>query len=332
MLVETQYLNHTAPTIAYRMSNGGATVAYVTDHEPFWKADDGILHHPGDQRHIAFLRGADLVIHDAQYTDEQYTNRVGWGHSTIEYATDVAQAAGVKRLALFHHDPTHDDDMMDRMEAIAKARAAESGSGLDVFAAREGLEVHITGGTRSAPVSEISALRRRLIAGARVLVVTPDEAQVATIEEVLAEDGMVALPVPDMHAALTRGTEHLPDVAIVDTGLPPGDGADLIPAFRSRMGRANFPVILLADRPEATALQRGEAHRLSGQALQPAHAARAGARLAGPHARGVRGHSDRPTSRWSPWRTRARTAAPARRCWPACWPPSRSSGISTPRS
>ena len=79
VLVETQYLNHTAPTIAYRMSNGGATVAYVTDHEPFWKADDGILHHPGDQRHIAFLRGADLVIHDAQYTDEQYTNRRGLG-------------------------------------------------------------------------------------------------------------------------------------------------------------------------------------------------------------------------------------------------------------
>jgi diguanylate cyclase (GGDEF)-like protein len=259
VLVETQYLNHTAPTIAYRMTNGGATVAYVTDHEPFWKSEDGILHHPGDQRHIAFLRGADFVIHDAQYTDEQYTNRVGWGHSTIEYATDVAQAAGVKRLALFHHDPLHDDDMMDRMEAVARARAAESGSGLDVFAAREGLEVHITGSARTAPVAEISALRRRLIAGARVLVVTPDEAQVATIEEVLAEDGMVALPVPDMHAALTRGTEHLPDLAIVDTGLSPGDGADLIPAFRSRMGRANFPVILLADRPEETTLQRGEA-------------------------------------------------------------------------
>jgi diguanylate cyclase (GGDEF)-like protein len=67
---------------------------------------------------------------------------------------------------------------------------------------------------------------------------------------------MVALPVPDMHAALTRGAEHLPDLAIVDTGLPAGDGADLVPAFRSRLGRANFPVILLADRPQANALHR----------------------------------------------------------------------------
>ena len=258
VLVETQYLNHTAPTIAYRMTNGGASIAYVTDHEPFWRAEDGTMNHPGDQRHIAFIKGADLVIHDAQYTEQEYGQRVGWGHSTLEYATDVAVAAGAKRLALFHHDPTHDDAFMERFEATARARAAAGGGGTEVFAAREGMELELSGIARPAPVAEISALRRRLIAGARVLVVTPDETQVASIEEALAEDGMVALPVPDMHAALTRGTEHLPDLAIVDSGLPPGDGADLVPAFRSRMGRSNFPVILLADHPQATALHRPE--------------------------------------------------------------------------
>jgi diguanylate cyclase (GGDEF)-like protein len=258
VLVETQYLNHTAPTIAYRMSNGGASIAYVTDHEPFWGAENGQLNHPGDQRHIAFMRGADLVIHDAQYTEEEYTNRVGWGHSTVEYAIQVARAAEVKRLALFHHDPTHDDAFMDRFEASARARMAALGGSVDVFAAREGTEFEIEGTGRPEPVAEISALRRRLIAGARVLVVTPDDSEAAAIEEALAEDGMVALPVPDMHAALTRGTEHMPDLAIVDTGLPPGDGADLVPAFRSRMGRTNFPIILLADHPQATALHRPE--------------------------------------------------------------------------
>jgi diguanylate cyclase (GGDEF)-like protein len=250
VLVETQYLNHTAPTIAYRMSSAGATVAYVTDHEPFWKSDDGILRHPGDQRHVAFMRGADLVIHDAQYTREEYVNRLGWGHSTVEYATDVALAAGVKRLALFHHDPGHDDLAMDRLEADALRRVKACGGALEVFAAREGLELRVTGSHRATRVAEISALRRRLIAGARVLVVTPDERQVAMIEEVLAEDGMLALPVPDMHAALTRGTEHLPDLAIVDTDLPPGDGADLIATFRRRIGRGTLPVILLAQRPD----------------------------------------------------------------------------------
>jgi diguanylate cyclase (GGDEF)-like protein len=258
VLVETQYLNHTAPTIAYRMTNGGASIAYVTDHEPFWRAEDGTMHHPGDQRHIAFIKGADLIIHDAQYTEEEYSQRVGWGHSTVEYATDVALAADVKRLALFHHDPDHDDEFMERFEAAARARVAAVGGRLDVFAAREGMELQVSGATRPEPVAEISALRRRLIAGARVLVVTPDDTQVASIEEALAEDGMVALPVPDMHAALTRGTEHVPDLAIVDAGLPAGDGADLVPAFRSRMGRANFPVILLADHPEVPALRRPE--------------------------------------------------------------------------
>jgi len=250
VLVETQYLNHTAPTIAYRITGGGTTIAYVTDHEPFWKLEDGTLHHPGDQRHVAFMRGADLVIHDAQYTEEEYRQRVGWGHSTIEYAVDVAMEAGARRVALFHHDPTHDDATMARLEAAAKTRAREAGSPIDVFAAREGMELTVVGDGGAAPVSDVSALRRRVIAGARVLVVTSDDTQVMAIEDVLAEDGMVALPVPDMHAALTRGTEHLPDLAIVDADLPAADGADLIPAFRRRMGRPNFPILLLADRPD----------------------------------------------------------------------------------
>jgi diguanylate cyclase (GGDEF)-like protein len=256
VLVETQYLNHTAPTIAYRMTCGGATIAYVTDHEPFWKPDDGILHHPGDQRHVAFMKGADLVIHDAQYTEDEYRQRVGWGHATMEYAVDVAMAAGARRVALFHHDPTHDDVVMDRIEEAARARVSAAGSRMEVFAAREGQELTIAGAGAAERVADVSALRRRLIAGARVLVVTRDDTQVTTIEEVLAEDGMVALPVPDMHAALTRGSEHLPDLAIVDADLPRPDGVDLIPAFRERMNRTNFPILLLADRPDAAQQDR----------------------------------------------------------------------------
>src|SRR5207302_10194357 len=87
-------------------------------------------------------------------------------------------------------------------------------------------ELTLGGDARAAPLSDISALRRRLVAGARVLVVTSDDTQAMTIEDVLAEDGMVALPVPDMHAALTRGTEHLPDLAIIDADLPHADGID----------------------------------------------------------------------------------------------------------
>jgi len=94
VLVQTQHLNHTAPTLAYRISSHETTLAYVTDHEPYWKPTARGFHHPGDQRHVAFLEGADLIIHDAQYSDEEYAGKIGWGHSTVEYATDVALAAG----------------------------------------------------------------------------------------------------------------------------------------------------------------------------------------------------------------------------------------------
>src|SRR5437763_13556843 len=220
VLVETQYLNHTAPTIAYRITSGRATIAYVTDHEPFWKPEDGVLHHRGDQRHVAFMKDADLVIHDAQYSEEEYLQRVGWGHSTVEYAVDVAMEAGARRVALFHHDPTHAHAAMEALEARAKARAQAAGSRMEVFAAREGLELTLAGDGRAAPVSDISALRRRLVAGARVLVVTSDDTQAMTIEDVLAEDGMVALPGPDMHAPPTRATRHPPALPNPQRNLP----------------------------------------------------------------------------------------------------------------
>ena len=255
VLVETQYLNHTAPTIGYRLASDGATVAYITDHEPFWASSEGVFHHPGDERHIEFMRGADLVIHDAQYSHEEYGNRVGWGHSTVEYAVDAARVAGARRLALFHHDPSHDDAAMDRLVAMAKARA---GGDVEVFAAQEGLGLTVEGGGAEPRSSDISALRRRMVAGARVLVVSPDEQQATLIDETLAEDGMVSLGVPDMRAALTRGSEHMPDLLIIDAHAPPSQAMDQVKAFRSRMGRPNFPVILLADKPDAAALRSSE--------------------------------------------------------------------------
>jgi diguanylate cyclase (GGDEF)-like protein len=176
---------------------------------------------------------------------------VGWGHATPEYAVDVCLAAGVKRLALFHHDPTHDDTQMVAIEAAARTRVADAGGAMEVFAAREGMTLDVTGVHRVERVTDVSALRRRLIAGSRVLVVMPDETHVATIEETLAEDGILALPVPDMRAAVTRGSEHMPDLAVIDADLPAAVGLDLLPAFRTRMGREHFPVILLAADPEA---------------------------------------------------------------------------------
>ena len=118
---------------------------YSSDHEPHAVADpagDDLESRNRDEAlHVAFLRDADLLIHDAQYVAEEYPDKVGWGHSTVEYAIDVARAAAVRRLALFHHDPTRHDDAIDALGACASKLG--SSLGLEVIAAREGLTVEL---------------------------------------------------------------------------------------------------------------------------------------------------------------------------------------------
>ena len=260
VLVETQFLNHTAPTIAYRMTSDGATIAYATDHEPFWNASGRVSQHPGDERHIAFLKGANLVIHDAQYTDAEYRDKVGWGHSSIEYAVDVALAAGVERLVLFHHDPAHDDATMERIEAMARDHVGRRGQALDVLAAREGLELEVLGSSAEPDMAEASALQHRQIVGGRVLLVSANEPEVAEIEEVLSDDGLVFLREPSVRAALSRGPELLPDIAIIDRELLDGDDDSILDVLRDRLGRRNFPIVVLADSSiPSDAVYRGEA-------------------------------------------------------------------------
>jgi hypothetical protein len=139
--VTTQYLNHPALTLGYRLEVDGVTVVYSTDHEPHSRRCAAGNREPlvgQDFRHAQFLADADLVIHDTQYTAAEYPSKTGWGHSTVEYVVDVAACAGVRRLALFHHDPTRDDDAIDRLVAGARDRAAKAGGDTEVFGAAEG--------------------------------------------------------------------------------------------------------------------------------------------------------------------------------------------------
>jgi phosphoribosyl 1,2-cyclic phosphodiesterase/CheY-like chemotaxis protein len=245
VLVATQYLNHTAPTIAYRLSNAGATLAYVTDHEPFWNPTDHTLRHPGDQRHIEFLTGTDLIIHDAQYTAEEYRSKVGWGHSTSDYATDVALAAGAVRLALFHHDPGHDDRTMQAIEEAVRDRVTADEGVLAVFAAAEGMALQVHGRGVTPPVAEASALQRRSVAGGRVMIVSADELQAASVARMLAEDELVLTRMPNRHMALALAPTMAPDLVIINQALPDGDGVPLIRALRAQLRRRNLPIMLL---------------------------------------------------------------------------------------
>ena len=143
--VSTRYLNHPARTLGYRMEAGGATVVYACDHEPFSKPAElaSRQFNPRDRRHVEFLTGADLVIHDAQYTAAEYPQKIGWGHSSMEYAMDVCRAAGAKRLAFTHHDPLRDDDALDQLVAAVRVAKADASSPLEVFGAAEGMVVEV---------------------------------------------------------------------------------------------------------------------------------------------------------------------------------------------
>lgn len=247
VLVETQYLNHTAPTIAYRITTDGATVAYITDHEPFSNSPALALTHPGDQRHVQFLNDADLVIHDAQYTTEEYRTKVGWGHSPADYATDVAIAADVAKLALFHHDPIHDDEAVKRIEDDQRARAATAGSSLDVFAAAEGMEFEVTGKRSGKTIFDISALDRRPIAGGRVLIVTGHAEDISAIEQVLPDDGLLLTSASDGQRAMEAASKIAPDLVIINSKLSDGDGGSFIQSLRTIAQNSDLPVILLTD-------------------------------------------------------------------------------------
>jgi phosphoribosyl 1,2-cyclic phosphodiesterase len=158
--ISTQYLNHPALTLGYRIEGDGVTVVYACDHEPFDPAlasGGDVLSSRGDTRHAQFLAGADVVIHDAQYLPAEYPGRRGWGHSTAEYAVAVAAAAGVGTLLLTHHDPDHTDAMVDAKLAAARAFAADAGYPLDVLAAAEGDCIEVRPTARAAGNSRIAA-------------------------------------------------------------------------------------------------------------------------------------------------------------------------------
>jgi phosphoribosyl 1,2-cyclic phosphodiesterase len=117
-------LNHPDPVYGYRLEVGQRSVVYATDTEHYACVDPALR---------TLAAGADVLIYDAQYTPEEYPGKVGWGHSTWSAAVELARAAGVKQLVLFHHDPRRSDAQVADLEA--RARAAFPGT----IAAREGM-------------------------------------------------------------------------------------------------------------------------------------------------------------------------------------------------
>ncbi|CAB4537582.1 unannotated protein [freshwater metagenome] len=124
---------HRGPTVGYRVESQGVVVVYISDHQQPGPDSTEV-----SAEVLALCADADLLIHDAQFDAEEFLLRSDWGHCTVEYAVEVARQAGVKRLALFHHDPSHGDDRVD--ELLLHAQQLEAAASLqEIFAAAEGL-------------------------------------------------------------------------------------------------------------------------------------------------------------------------------------------------
>jgi phosphoribosyl 1,2-cyclic phosphodiesterase len=135
--VRGEAIIHPGPTLGYRVTSSTGSVAYLPDHEPALGASDFPTAPEWTSGH-GLADGVDLLIHDAQYTKEEYAARTGWGHSSIDQAWAFAVQAGVRRLVTFHHDPSHSDDQLDAIVADLQAR-----DGPEVMGGREGLELAI---------------------------------------------------------------------------------------------------------------------------------------------------------------------------------------------
>lgn len=156
--VKTMYTHHSILCMGYRFEYGGKSIVTLYDCEPysiraapempnlFGEPSPEEIQEYCDElngRFAEFAQGADLLIHDSQYTEAEYPNRVGWGHSTFEYCTDLAKKAGVKRLAYFHHEPMRNDEEMARLDQYWQDKAKEMDIQAEVFMAKEGMVVEV---------------------------------------------------------------------------------------------------------------------------------------------------------------------------------------------
>jgi phosphoribosyl 1,2-cyclic phosphodiesterase len=254
--VTTQYMNHPALTLGYRLEADNATVVYCCDHEPFTRAvADGHAEFSGpDQRHAEFIEGADLLIHDAQYTAAEYPSKVGWGHSSSEFVVKLARHAKVKHVALTHHDPLRNDDAIDSIVEKLKAGLSAEQSPPIVFAAAEGQTIEVEpshAGTSQSASAEFSAMTTLEAARAHpsVILSVADSEVAAALMEAIHAEGIRANVCSSADAALKLIAEERPSLAIIDRGTSLYGGKTIRDAIRKTEG-GDIPIILVAEQKD----------------------------------------------------------------------------------
>lgn len=144
---------HVGATNGYRIEVDDVVIAYISDHQQPVDGTDRVC-----EGALALCDGADLVIHDAQFTPADFAHKADWGHCTVDYAVHVAATAGAKRLALFHHDPERHDSAVDALVHHARAEGARRGLG-EVIAGTEGTTIALSPSNRAVTPHVVSSTR-----------------------------------------------------------------------------------------------------------------------------------------------------------------------------
>jgi phosphoribosyl 1,2-cyclic phosphodiesterase/CheY-like chemotaxis protein len=256
--ITTRYLNHPALTLGYRLQADGATVVYSCDHEPYSRTLAGGQGEIGvhDERHAEFLRGADLVLHDAQYTTKEYEAKIGWGHSPAEYAVRIAQHAGVAKIALTHHDPTRDDKSLDQLVEDLRAKLRSTGSTMEVFAAAEGQSIELAGSNSDPIIPAESYPAHAAMEPPRmkhfVALAVADPEAAAMIAAAVEAEGVPLRKFSDSSQVAEFLRNQRTSLVVLDHDPPLVDGLALCRAIRQRASADNqsLPVIMLAARED----------------------------------------------------------------------------------
>ena len=139
--VRAQPVNHPGPTVGYRIEDEGKVLTYSSDHEPALGIDLRTVE-PDWISGYALAYGSDVLLHDAQYTEDEYPGRVGWGHSSIAHMVTFALITKTRRLIMFHHDPLHSDAQLEAMLVRAKELWGQDADGVSL--SYEGMEIDIS--------------------------------------------------------------------------------------------------------------------------------------------------------------------------------------------
>jgi CheY-like chemotaxis protein/phosphoribosyl 1,2-cyclic phosphodiesterase len=265
--VATQFLNHPAMTLGYRIEADGVAMVYLVDHEPFsdelWRAGaepgriESILH-DGDRRHAKFMADADLVIHDAQYTPEEYVSKKTWGHSAYDYVVQMAATAGVRRLALTHHDPSHNDDFVAEIERKARNLALQLGTGLEVFCAYEGCELVLEPRSPLKPFVtaapfQASVAQRRF----HILVVDDQPDMITMLVRALEQEQYTVSKATSGPEALQMIADHMPDLVVLDYKMTGMDGLAVTRTLRAKSETQALPVLMLTGMTDESSTRAG---------------------------------------------------------------------------